>query len=93
MGKLNRYGSDVAFSGSNAIPTSALINCLNLKDIACDSIVIVDASRRHSIRPIVRIDGGWCFDYSTDDMGGRLVDWLNQDNGKPPSLNRISVEL
>ena len=93
LGKLNRYGSDVAFSGSNAIPTSALINCLNLKDIACDSIVIVDASRRHSIRPIVRIDGGWCFDYSTDDMGGRLVDWLNQDNGKPPSLNRISVEL
>jgi len=93
LGKLNRYGCDVAFSGSNAIPTSALINCLNQKDIACDSIVIVDASRRHPIRPIVRIDGGWCFDYSTDDMGGRLVDWLNQDSGKLPSLNRISVEL
>ena len=93
LGKLNEFGCDVAFSGVNSIPTSALIVCLNQKDLGCDSIVVVDASRRHPISPIVRWNGSWFFDHSTDDMGGRIVDWLTQDNGKPPSQNRISVEL
>ena len=92
LGKLNKYGSDVAFSGGCSIPTSALIQCLCQSNIDCDDIVIFDASFRHAIRPFVRKDGGWAFDHSSEDMGGRVMDWIYQDGDDTPAENLVILE-